>query len=77
MPYGYTQDTFQDYLEEHFRTTFKKETGIVYDLQVLDDYAIRRKSGYNHLFEFVQPNGTVLNNPRTGKPYFIAIPPKQ
>ncbi|MBJ8445893.1 hypothetical protein [Acinetobacter bereziniae] len=77
MPYGYTQDTFQDYLEEHFRTTFKKETGIVYDLDILNEYAVRRKAGYNHLFEFVQPNGVVLNNPRNGKPYFIAIPPIQ
>lgn len=77
MPYGYTQATFNDYLENHFRTRFREETGIVYDLDILNEYAVRRKAGYNHLFEFVQPNGVVLNNPRNGKPYFIAIPPKQ
>ncbi|MGR3979030.1 hypothetical protein FW754_15465 [Acinetobacter sp. 1207_04] len=78
MPYGYSQESFRDYLEDHFRTTFRKETGIVYDMSgVIDDYAIRRKQGYNHLFEFVQPNGKVFKNPKTGKDYFIAIPPKQ
>lgn len=77
MPYGYTQDTFQDYLEEHFRTTFRKDTGVVYDLDVLNNYAVRRIEGYNHVFGFITPEGKVFKNPKTGKPYYIGIPPKQ
>lgn len=77
MPYGYTQDTFQDYLEEHFRTTFRKQTGVVYDLDILNNYAVRRIEGYNHVFGFISPTGAVLTNPKNGKPYYIGIPPKQ
>ncbi|MEG6547669.1 hypothetical protein V6C59_17560 [Acinetobacter bereziniae] len=77
MPYGYTQNTFQDYLEDHFRTTFKKDTGVVYDLDVLNNYAIRKIPKYNHVYGFISPTGAVLTNPKNGKPYYIGIPPKQ
>ena len=76
MPYGYSQTSFTDHINEHFRTTFRKETGVVVDMNPLREYALRRKQGYNHLFEFVTPQGKVFKNPKTGTDYFISIPPK-
>ena len=76
MPYGFTQTSFEEHINEHFRTTFRKETGVVVDMNPLREYALRRKKGYNHLFEFVTPQGKVFKNPKTGTDYFISIPPK-
>lgn len=77
MPHGYSETTFRDYFENYERTQFKKDTGIVYDMNILDDYAIRQVAGKAYTYQFVQPNGVVLNNPRTGKAVQVTLPLRQ
>lgn len=75
MPYGFTESSFEDHIENHFRTTFKKETDIRYDYDILGEYAVRQKKGSNSIYEFVTPEGKVFKNPRTNQDYAITINP--
>lgn len=73
MPYGYTQDSFEDYVDNHFRTQYRKDTGFLPPDNVLRNYVIAPVDGSPGTFKFIGHDGKVMKNPKTAKEYFIKI----
>ncbi|MGE8646238.1 hypothetical protein [Acinetobacter vivianii] len=76
MPYGFTQDSFEDAITENFRTEYRKETGYIPPSEnLLKTYALQTVSvsGATGWYQLIQPNGKPLPNPKTAKPYIIKI----
>lgn len=76
MPYGFTQDSFEDAIIENFRTEYRKETGYIPPSEnLLKTYALQTVSvsGATGWYQLIQPNGKPLPNPKTAKPYIIKI----
>ncbi len=74
MPYGFTQNSFEDYIENHLRTEYRKETGFLPpDENILKTHVVQPVPNTNGWFMFIQPNGQVMKNPKTAKPYIMKI----
>ena len=73
MPYGFTQDSFEDYVDNHFRTQYRKETGFLPPTNVLKDNVILPIEGFPGWYKFVGHDGKVMKNPKTAKAYVIKI----
>ena len=74
MPYGFTQNSFEDYIENHLRTEYRKETGFLPpDGNILKTHVVQPVPNTNGWFMFIQPNGQVMKNPKTAKPYIMKI----
>ena len=74
MPYGFTQNSFEDYIENHLRTEYRKETGFLPpDGNILKIHVVQPVPNTNGWFMFIQPNGQVMKNPKTAKPYIMKI----
>ncbi|WP_160246226.1 hypothetical protein [Acinetobacter indicus] len=74
MPYGFTQDSFEDHIQNHFRTQYRKETGHLPPSEnLLKTHVVQPVPNANGWFMFIQPNGKVMKNPKTAKPYIMRI----
>lgn len=74
MPYGFTQDSFEDHIQNHFRTQYRKETGYLPPSKnLLKTHVVQPVPNANGWFMFIQPNGKLMNNPKTAKPYIMRI----
>lgn len=74
MPYGFTQTSFEDHIKNHFRTEYRKETGYLPpDEDILKTHVVQPVPNATGWFMFLQPNGKVMNNPKTAKPYIMRI----
>ncbi len=73
MPYGFTQDSFEDYVDNHFRTQYRKDTGYLPPTNVLKDNVILPIEGSPGWYKFVGHDGKVMKNPKTAKAYVIKI----
>lgn len=74
MPYGFTQDSFEDHIQNHFRTQYRKETGYLPpDEDILKTHVVQPVPNATGWFMFLQPNGKVMKNPKTAKPYIMRI----
>jgi len=74
MPYGYTQASFEDAIQEHLRTQYRKETGYLPPSEnILKTHAVVQLPNMNNWYMFIQPNGKPMINPKTTKPYVIKI----
>lgn len=74
MPYGFTQTSFEDHIKNHFRTEYRKETGYLPpDEDILKTHVVQPVPNATGWFMFLQPNGKVMKNPKTAKPYIMRI----
>ncbi|WP_034672654.1 hypothetical protein [Acinetobacter sp. 272263] len=74
MPYGFTQNSFEDHIKNHFRTQYRKETGFLPpDEDILKTHVVQPVPNATGWFMFLQPNGKVMKNPKTAKPYIMRI----
>ncbi|WP_034684044.1 hypothetical protein [Acinetobacter sp. 1294596] len=74
MPYGFTQTSFEDHIQNHFRTQYRKETGYLPpDEDILKTHVVQPVPNATGWFMFLQPNGKVMKNPKTAKPYIMRI----
>ncbi|HAV5332165.1 hypothetical protein [Acinetobacter radioresistens] len=74
MPYGFTQTSFEDHIQNHFRTQYRKETGFLPpDEDILKTHVVQPVPNATGWFMFLQPNGKVMKNPKTAKPYIMRI----
>ena len=74
MPYGFTQTSFEDHIQNHFRTEYRKETGYLPpDEDILKTHVVQPVPNATGWFMFLQPNGKVMKNPKTAKPYIMRI----
>ena len=74
MPYGFTQTSFEDHIQNHFRTQYRKDTGYLPpDGNVLKDYVVLPVQGFPGWYQFVGHDGKKMQNPKTAKPYVIKI----
>jgi len=74
MPYGFTQDSFEDHIQNHFRTQYRKDTGFLPpDGNVLKTHVVLPVPGYPNWYQFVGHDGKKMKNPKTAKPYVIKI----
>lgn len=74
MPYGFTQDSFEDSIQNHFRTEYRKETGYIPPSEnILKTHVVQPVPNAYGWFMFIQPNGKLMNNPKTAKPYMMRI----
>ena len=73
MPYGHTQTSFEDYVDNHFRTQYRKETGFLPPENVLKNYVIVPVKDVANTFKFIGHDGKVMKNPKTAKEYLIKI----
>lgn len=74
MPYGFTQTSFEDHIQNHFRTQYRKETGFLPpDEDILKIHVVQPVPNATGWFMFLQPNGKVMKNPKTAKPYIMRI----
>ncbi len=74
MPYGFTQDSFEDHIHNHFRTQYRKETGFLPpDEDILKTHVVQPLPNAAGWYVFVQPNGKLMKNPKTAKPYMMKI----
>lgn len=74
MPYGFTQTSFEDHIQNHFRTQYRKETGHLPPSEnLLKTHVVQPVPNANGWFMFIQPNGKVMKNLKTAKPYIMRI----
>jgi len=74
MPYGFTQDSFEDHIQNHFRTQYRKDTGFLPpDGNVLKTHVVLPVPGYPNWYQFVGHDGKKMKNPKTAEPYVIKI----
>ena len=74
MPYGFTQTSFEDHIKNHFRTEYRKETGYLSpDEDILKTHVVQPVPNATGWFMLLQPNGKVMKNPKTAKPYIMRI----
>lgn len=74
MPYGYTQTSFEDHIQNHFRTQYRKETGFLPpDGNVLKTHVVLPVPGFPDWYRFMGHDGKLLQNPKTAKAYVIKI----
>lgn len=74
MPYGFTQTSFEDHIQNHFRTQYRKDTGYLPpDENVLKTHVVLPVEGFPGWYKFVGHDGKVMKNPKTAKAYVIKI----
>lgn len=74
MPYGFTQTSFEDHIQNHFRTQYRKETGFLPpDENILKTHVVQPVQGFPNWFKFIGHDGQPLKNPKTAKAYVIKI----
>lgn len=74
MPYGFTQTSFEDHIQNHFRTQYRKDTGYLPpDENVLKTHVVLPVDGFPGWYKFVGHDGKVMKNPKTAKAYVIKI----
>ena len=74
MPYGFTQTSFEDHIQNHFRTQYRKETGFLPpDGNILKTHVVQPVEGFPNWFKFIGHDGQPLKNPKTAKVYVIKI----
>jgi len=74
MPYGFTQTSFEDHIQNHFRTQYRKETGFLPpDENILKTHVVQPVQGFPNWFKFIGHDGQPLKNPKTAKVYVIKI----
>ncbi|WP_180139572.1 hypothetical protein [Acinetobacter sp. YH12043] len=74
MPYGFTQNSFEDHIQNHFRTEYRKETGFLPpDENILKTHVVKPLPNANGWFVFIRPDGKLMKNPKTAKPYMMKI----
>ncbi|WP_168379778.1 hypothetical protein [Acinetobacter cumulans] len=74
MPYGFTQTSFKDHIQNHFRTQYRKETGFLPpDENILKTHVVQPVQGFPNWFKFIGHDGQPLKNPKTAKAYVIKI----
>ena len=74
MPYGFTQTSFEDHIQNHFRTQYRKETGYLPpDENVLKTHVVLPVEGFPGWYKFVGHDGKEMKNPKTAKAYVIKI----
>ena len=74
MPYGFTQNSFEDAIDNHFRTQYRKDTGFLPpNGNILKEYVVLPVKGHNNWYQFVGHDGKLMNNPKTAQPYVIRI----
>lgn len=74
MPYGFTQTSFEDHIQNHFRTQYRKDTGYLPpDENILKTHVVLPVEGFPGWYQFVGHDGKKMKNPKTAKPYVIKI----
>lgn len=74
MPYGFTQTSFEDHIQNHFRTQYRKDTGFLPPNEnILKTHVVLPVPGYPNWYQFVGHDGKKMKNPKTAKPYVIKI----
>lgn len=74
MPYGFTQGSFEDALEESLRVTYRKETGFLPPSEnLLKTHAVVPVPNKQGQYKLIRPDGKVFKNPKTAQDYIIKI----
>ena len=74
MPYGFTQTSFEDHIQNHFRTQYRKDTGYLPpEGNVLKTHVVLPVEGFPGWYKFVGHDGKEMKNPKTAKAYVIKI----
>lgn len=73
MPHGYTQSSFEDTVENHFRTQYRKETGFLPPENVLKNYVISPVPNHPRWYMFTDHNGKKMMNLKTRQAYVIRL----